>query len=80
MQDLDDGSLADLRPTDEQPLLTLSDATAVLRIGRSLAYLLAREYSPLTPSGRDMSGSLSPSCRAEDRVRRGYPSPGGGTP
>ena len=44
MQDLDDVSLADFRPTDEQPLLTLSEATAVLRIGRSLANQLAREY------------------------------------
>ena len=55
MQDLDDGSLADLRPTDEQPLLALSEATAMLRIGRSLADQLARKYSPVTPSGKESS-------------------------
>lgn len=31
-------------PADDRPLLTLSEATAVLRIGRSLGYQLAREY------------------------------------
>ncbi len=33
-----------VEPVDEHPLLTLSEAIEVLRIGRSLGYQLAREY------------------------------------
>lgn len=34
----------DLDPTDEPEVLTVEEAAAVLRIGRSSAYALARKY------------------------------------
>lgn len=37
-------SLEDLANSEEHALLTMREATAVLRIGRTLGYALAREY------------------------------------